>query len=313
MPPRLFGYACINMTLSEGKPSDRVSNSRTYRMASHSLERASDICYQNAKDLIKILKWNEDNNIKYFRISSDMFPFMDHLDLKYCLDDLSNAKWIRKTLSEAGEFARNHGHRLSMHPGQYTCIASPDESIVSKSLLCLEMHSLIGDLIGMGNDFNINIHVGGTYEGKHETADRFCKSFDKLSNTCKSRLTVENDDKESQWKTEELHQLIHSKINIPLCFDIHHWDCAKGDFSTPQDAYKLAESTWVDIIPEVHYSEPKDPNSNGADYRAHSDFCSKEIPTLSHNPYDLMIEAKMKEQAVLKYFNLTKQFQLVTI
>lgn len=294
-----LGYPCQNITLSDTNPVDRVMNSRTYRMASHSLEKASDICYQNAKDLLKIFKWNEDNSIKYFRISSDMFPFMDHPDHQYKLDQLKNSKWIRKALAEAGEFARDNGHRISMHPGQYTCIASPNEDIVKKSLLSLEMHNLIGDLLGMGDDFNINIHVGGTYDSKPHTADRFCKSFNELSSGCKSRLTVENDDKESQWHIEELHELIHAKIGIPLCFDIHHWDCAKGDFVTPQDAYAVAEGTWGDIIPEVHYSEPREPNGIGQKYRSHSDYIKNEIPYLSDSPYDLMIEAKMKEKALL--------------
>lgn len=287
------------MTLSEVKAIDRVMNSRTYRMASHSLEKASDICYQNAKDLLKILKWNEDNSIKYFRISSDMFPFMDHPYLQYKLDDLKNSKWIRKTLREAGEYARNHGHRLSMHPGQYTCIASPNEEVVVKSLLCLEMHNLIAELLGAGDDFNINIHVGGTYEGKTNAATRFCNNFKRLSPACQSRLTVENDDKPNQWHIEELYEMIHLEIGIPLCFDIHHWRCAKGDFSSLQDAYLVAEKTWGDVIPEVHYSEPRQFNGSAAKYRAHSDYLEFMPADLSDKPYDLMIEAKMKEKALL--------------
>lgn len=307
MPELRQGYACLNTTLSYGKASERVTNSRTYRMANHSLDKASDICYANARDLINILKWNEKHGIKYFRISSDMFPFMDHPDHQYKLDDLKNAKWIRKTLNEAGQYALDHGHRLSMHPGQYTCIASPNEDIVDKSLLCLEMHNLIAELLGANPEFKINIHVGGTYDGKTDTAIRFCKNFERLSESCQSRLTVENDDKDSQWHIEELYDLIHKNIGIALCFDIHHWDCAKGDFSNVTDAYVIAESTWNGVIPEVHYSEPKDPNSNGQSYRAHSDYCVNAAPVLSDKPYDLMIEAKMKEKAVLKYRCLTNK------
>lgn len=296
-----IGYPCQNLTLSaDVKKADRVMTSRTYRMASHTLDRASDVCYQNAKDLLKILQWNEAHGIKYFRISSDMFPFMDHPDLRYVLSELSNARWIRKTLAEAGEYAREHGHRLSMHPGQYTCIASPNEDTVAKSLLCLEMHNLIANLLGAGPDFKINIHVGGTYEGKVSTAARFCNNFNRLSPECQARLTVENDDKESQWTIEELHEFIYLEIGTALCFDVHHWDCSKGSFHAAADAYKVAEETWGDIIPEVHYSEPKDPNGKGQAYRSHSDFIVHNPPILSWKPYDLMLEAKMKEKALVK-------------
>ena len=255
-----LGYACINSTLSDPKTvkkKERVFTGRTYRMARHSLEVASDIAYANVYDLKKILKWNEDNSIKYFRISSDLFPFMDHPNLAYKLDDLKLSQHIRGVLHGVGLFARKHGHRLSMHPGPYTCIASPNEDVVVKSLLCLEMHNLIAELLGAGDDFKINIHVGGTYEGKAETAARFCKNFYRLSPACQARLTVENDDKESQWHIEELHKLIHSEIGVALCFDIHHWNCAKGDLAKVEYAYMLAEKTWGDIIPEVHYSDLK--------------------------------------------------------
>lgn len=313
MSIRHLGYACLNVTLSEGKPSERVTNSRTYRLASHSLEKASDISYANAHDLLRILKWNESKGIKYFRISSDMFPFMDHPDKRYQLDDLKNAKWIRKTLSEAGQYAQEHGHRLSMHPGQYTCIASPNQDTVNKSLLCLEMHNLVADLLGAGPEFKINIHVGGTYDGKADTADRFCNSFEQLSPSCQSRLTVENDDKESMWAIEELKDMIYDRIGISLCFDIHHWDCHKGSFYDAVDAYKVAESTWDGIVPEVHYSEPKDPNGTGQKYRSHSDYCINPAPILSDEPYDLMLEAKMKEKALLKYRRLTKNVENATM
>ena len=300
---RHLGYACINMTLSEGKPSERVTNSRTYRIKSHTLEKASDICYANARDLINILRWNENNEIRYFRISSDMFPFMDHPDKGYKLDDLKNAKWIRKTLAEAGEFAREHGHRLSMHPGPYTCIASPKDDVVKKSLLCLEMHNLIAELLGAGPDFKINIHVGGTYEGKDETAERFCRAFELLSPSCQSRLTVENDDKYGQWGIHELHKMIHKRIGVALCFDIHHHECY---YNNNYDEYlhvnyqELVEPTWGDVVPEVHYSEPRDIDSLGQGYRAHSDYVTRDVPILSDNQYDLMLETKMKEKALIK-------------
>ena len=301
---RHLGYACNCMTLSDPKTvkkKERVFTCRTYRMARHSLEVASDIGYANAYDLKKILQWNEDNSIKYFRISSDMFPFMDHPDLAYKLDDLKLSKHIRGVLHGAGKFARDNGHRLSMHPGPYTCIASPNEDVVAKSLLCLEMHNLIAELLGAGDDFKINIHVGGTYEGKAETAARFCKNFYRLSPACQARLTVENDDKPSQWAIEELHDMIHTKIGLALCFDIHHFHCHKGDFSNSIDAYKVAEPTWRNVVPEVHYSEPREYNGSAAKYRAHSDYLEHMPADLSDNPYDLMLETKMKEKALLSW------------
>ena len=64
---------------------------------------------------------------------------MDHPELKYTVDDLATAHAIKGVMLNVGETARKNDIRLSMHPGPYTCLASPNEDVVAKSLLCLEM------------------------------------------------------------------------------------------------------------------------------------------------------------------------------
>lgn len=67
----------------------------------------------NARDLVKMLRWNERYGIKFMRLSSEMFPFASHEKYGYKL-----APFASKVLAEAGRVAAQLGHRLTMHPGQ---------------------------------------------------------------------------------------------------------------------------------------------------------------------------------------------------
>lgn len=76
---------------------------------------------QNMRDLLELIQWNEDNNIRFMRLSSEMFPFASHGDYGY---DLSYAQ---EELTAAGDLAKKYGHRLTTHPGQVRtrrCVSS---------------------------------------------------------------------------------------------------------------------------------------------------------------------------------------------
>ena len=62
---------------------------------------ASELALQNVKDLKKIVEWNERNNIKFYRMSSDIFPWMS----EYQFSDLPDYNEICYELDQVGEFA----------------------------------------------------------------------------------------------------------------------------------------------------------------------------------------------------------------
>ena len=255
----------------------------------------------NSADLLPILRWNAKNGIRFFRIGSGIFPFMDHPTLGYDLVDLEAAHRVAvcANLSAAGAFAKANGMRLSCHPGPYTCLGSPKPDIVDKSITSLRMHSLLPDLLGYGEEFAINIHVGGVYEDKAATAKRFVAVYEQLPPLLRQRLTVENDDKASMWSMGDLVRLVHDRCGVKLVLDVHHHRfCDGGD--TLRTAAALAFSTWIGFseIPKVHYSESR-PDARP---QAHSDYLKESIPDLSdHTEYDIMIEAKAKDLALLEY------------
>ena len=301
-----LGYACINTNLNTLPKKQRVTTNRSMvkrTFKERGLPYASELALQNCKDLLTVLKWNHANGIHFFRLSSDLFPWAS----EYNLSDLPDYDDICLALQEAGDFAHDNGHRITTHPGPFNVLGSPKESVVIKTIKELNTHSEIFDMMGLPDTpyAKINIHVGGTYGGDFAgTAERFCRNFLKLSTSCQNRLTIENDDKASMWSTRHLYDYIYKVIRIPIVFDYHHHKFCSGG-QTEQEALELAMSTWQDVKPVVHYSQDRSVEHNDPKIRpqAHSDYVYDYIDTYG-NEVDIMVEAKAKELAVLKYKEL---------
>jgi UV DNA damage endonuclease len=289
-----IGYACINMTLGSQKTKVTTNRGMVRKtFDSKGLPYVSELVIQNIKDLSTIIRWNESKGIRFYRMSSDMFPWMS----EYNFEDLPNYETIVKLLREVGDLSKKYNHRLTFHPGPFNVLASPNKDVVIKTISDLNKHSQIMDMMGLSTTpYNkINIHVGGVYGDKQSALERWCDNFYMLDDKTKSRLTVENDDKISAYTTEDL-MFIHEKTGIPIVFDYHHHTCHSNGMSH-QDALSLAITTWPnDITPIVHISEPRDDKN----FRAHHDYVLSEVNTYGYN-LDIMMEAKAKELAVLEY------------
>ena len=291
-----LGYACINMSLGKNVTTNRSMVKRTFN--SKGLDYVSELALANSKDLLKILVWNKNNNIKFFRLSSAMVPWGDGLDLT----TLKDYNEISTALRKAGDYAKANGIRITSHPGPFVVLTSPKENVVEAAIKDLELHGKIFDLLGLSQTpYNkINIHCNGVYGDKLSAMDRFCENYLKLSDSVKKRLTVENDDKASMYNVKDL-MYIHNRINIPIVFDYHHHLFNTGDLSE-EEALKLAITTWGDITPVVHYSESKalHEENNKLKPQAHSDYI-KSLPNTYGLNVDIMVEAKAKELAILPF------------
>lgn len=309
---QVLGYACINMGMSEQPKKRRVTTNRSMikrTFQQKGLPYASELALQNCKDLIKILKWNHQNDIHFFRMSSEIFPWAS----EYQLSDLPDYKEICKALEEAGSFARSVGQRLTCHPGPFNKLTSPKEHVIKNTIRDLEIHGELMDLLGMPRTpwAKLNIHVGATYGDKPFAISNFCRNFEKLPESVKTRLTVENDDRESLYSTAELVDEIHSRIGIPVVHDFHHHLFTNRGMSQ-EEALGLACKTWGDVTPVVHYSESRAQEHNDPNIKpqAHSDMIFNYIDTFGYDVH-IMIEAKHKELALLEYRNMYQQKMLL--
>ena len=300
-----LGYACINMTLSGQKPKVTTNRSMIKKTFSEKgLDYAGELGMLNAADLSKILKWNVDNNIKCFRLSSEFFPWAS----EYKFEDLPQYLRIKTLLAGAGNYAKQNGLRLTSHPGPFNVLVSPREHVVENTITDLRIHGEIFDMLGLSRTpYNkINIHCNGVYGDKISAMDRFCKNFERLPQSVQTRLTVENDDKASMYSVKDL-MYIHERIGIPIVFDYHHHKFCTGDLSE-QEALELALSTWPkSITPIVHYSESKMLHESNEKLKpqAHSDYINT-LPDTYGNDVDIMVEAKAKELSILPFINSNK-------
>jgi len=279
------------MSMGKKVSTNRTMVKRTFQQKG--LDYVSELALLNAKDIIKILEWNRMNGIKFFRLSSALIPWGDHIDLT----QLKDYKEIKSELKKAGDFAKFWGIRITSHPGPFVVLTSPKEEVIKNSIADLELHGKVFDMMGLSKTpYNkINIHCNGVYGDKKSAMDRFCKNFKRLSKSVQSRLTVENDDKASMYSVCDL-MYIHERIKIPIVFDYHHYQFCKGVL-TEDEALEMAASTWPwNIRPVVHYSESKEGNKP----QAHSDYI-KQLPNTYGFDVDIMVEAKAKELAILPF------------
>ena len=295
-----MGYACINMNLSKSKPRVTTNRSMIKRtFTEKGLPYASELTLQNCKDLLTILKWNNDNGFDFFRMSSDIIPWAS----EYNICDLPDYDEIKSVLKECGDFATDNNIRITKHPGPFNVLTSPHPHVVDNCIKDLSIHGEVMDMMGLSRTpYNkINIHIGGVYGDKKSAMERFCKNFERLPELVKSRLTVENDDKATMYSVKDLFYGVYAVIGIPIVFDYHHHRFNDGGL-TEEGALKVAISTWGDIKPVVHYSESRNIEQEDDKIRpqAHSDYVYDYIDTYG-NEVDIMVEAKAKELAVLKY------------
>jgi UV DNA damage endonuclease len=296
-----LGYACINTGLSNNKiMTNRTMRRKTFD--SKGLDYVSELALQNVKDLKTIVMWNNEMGIKLFRLSSQIFPWME----EYEFSDLKDYKEICDLMMEIGEIATDNGQRLTMHPGPYHCLASPNPNVVKRTIIGLNKHSEQFDMMGFYSDpspYNkINIHVGGAYNDKKSTLKRFCKNFELLDENTKKRLVIENDDSPNEFSVKELFDGVYQQIGIPITFDYFHHTFNTGGL-TEEEALKMASITWPDGITQCcHYSESRRKEKLDESIRpqAHSDIIYNKINTYGLEP-DIVIEAKLKEQAIFNY------------
>jgi UV DNA damage endonuclease len=291
-----LGYADKNYHLSEkGIRAGRGMQKKTFR--DKGLEYVGELAEQNCRDLKKIVKWNSEHEIYFYRITSSFIPWHN----RYQLQDLTNYNKIKQLLSEVGELADENNQRLTFHPGHFVKLASPTEDVAEKAIDELNSHGKFLDLIGAERSTynSINIHIGAHYSDKEETGKRFCENYRKLSESAKSRLTVENDDKESLWSVSELIEAVHDRIYIPVVYDrLHHR--FSGRTLSHRQAAEAAADTWNNK-PIMHYSESEQEHGNeDARPQSHSDKIEGPVKTYDTGS-DVMVEAKDKEKALLEY------------
>ena len=312
-----LGYACINMQLSYptqwgNKPrgTERITTNRSMIRRTYDakgIAYASELSLLNVQDLERVIDWNEANDIKFYRMSSDVFPWASEHEI----ERLPDYEQICEVLKRCGDKAKQYGQRITTHPGPFNKLTSPNERVVLNTIRDLEIHGQLFDLMGLPKTpyAKINIHVGAHYNDKSLAIGNFCRNFGRLSDSVQRRLTVENDDKASLYSTKELCEEIHSRIGIPVVHDFHHHEFCTGGIDQ-EEALLMAAMTWGDVTPVTHYSQSRSVEHSDPKIKpqAHSDSYWEPVNTYGLD-VDVMLECKHKEFGLYKMRELLQEHQ----
>lgn len=284
-----IGYACLTI----GVPDSGMKRLTLSQVTEKTL---FDCCEHNLSHLKNILLYNRENNLRFFRISSDVIPLASRVE-----NTLPWWEIFSQQLEELGSIAKQGSMRLSMHPGQYTVLNSPREDVVENAIEDLIYHARFLDSMGLDATHKLVLHVGGAYGNKDGALDRFAQNFAKLPQGVKGRLILENDDK--LYTIGEVLALAR-QVGCPAVFDnLHH--------SLNTDKTDKSEQTWIeecattwkagDGRQKIHYSQqdPKKKQGSHSPTISLDDFLAfhAELPDKG---IDIMLEVKDKNISALK-------------
>jgi UV DNA damage endonuclease len=193
-----------------------------------------------------------------------------------------------------------------MHPGQYTVLNSNRLDVVERSILELEYHTDVLDLMNQDADAKIVLHVGGVYGNKSKAMNRFVQTFQNLSDLIQRRLIIEND--ERSYTVQDC-ITIHEMTGVPIVVDNLHHD-ANNNGESFTSAFDLAKESWraEDGAPIIHYSSQEYGGRPGKhavsiDTRHFKSF----LYSLGKNEMDVMLEVKDKEKSAIKAIQIARQ------
>ena len=226
-----------------------------------------------------------DENLRMVRLSSDILPVYTEPRWKFFYGLPDVRAYCEREFGKVGDVARKRGVRLSMHPGQFTVLASESDDIVNRSIEEFEYHVDMVRWMGYGKsfqDFKVNVHISGR-RGPQGIID----TLQRLSPEARNVITIEND--ENAWGIESSLEL---EKHCALVLDVHHFWCREGTYISPtDDRFLRVIDSWRGASrPVIHYSVSREewlPNH-----------CTNTLPDK-----DLLIAAGHKKQKLRAHSN----------
>jgi len=285
-------------------------------------QRLWDIMEHNAAAAKRLIEYvgSLPAGLRMVRLGSNQLPCATESSWRYFWKKPDVVAYCEKHYGAVGEAARALDVRVSMHPGQFTVLASDDPEIVERSIEEFEYHADIIRWMGYGRkfqDFKCNVHISGR-KGPAGIKD----ALKRLSPEARNTITIEND--ENSWGLEASLELAD---DLALVLDVHHFWCKEGEYIySSDDRFKRVIDSWRGVRPVIHYSYsrnehlPADFNHDSmpdmkqlleaghkkAKLRAHSDYYPNPVVNeyaLSFLEYaDIMCEAKMKNLASIQLY-----------
>jgi len=282
-------------------------------------QRLWDIMVHNISAYRKLVEYvgSLPQELRMVRLGSDCLPVYTESSWSWFWRVPTVRAYCEREFAKVGDAARALDVRLSMHPGQFTVLASDNPEIVNRSIEEFEYHADIARWMGYGKsyqDFKINVHISGR-RGPQGIID----VLPRLSTEARNTITIENE--ENSWGIDSTLEL---SGHLGLVLDIHHHWCKTGEYiEATDDRFKRIIDSWRGVRPVIHYSVSRedylvdfptdtlpsfstliDQGYKKSKLRAHSDYMWNDAVNdwaLSFREHaDIMVECKAKNLATLK-------------
>jgi len=291
-----IGYACKTI----GVPN---TGTKGCLMKNASEERLLEIIDHNLNSLENTLDYAYKNEIGMFRICSELIPFGS--------SPVNRIHWwdvYKERFKQIGNKIKHYGIRVSMHPGQYTVLNSENIEVAARAADDLCYHARVLDSLMLGPEHKIVLHIGGLYNNRKRSMERFITNYKLLDDSVRSRLVIENDD--NCYCIEDVLS-IAGKINIPVVYDYLHDIINPGLNKKSHVEWILAcKKTWTepDGVQKIHYSQ----QAHGKSAGSHSETIDIDQFLSFYNSIkeleaDIMLEVKDKNLSAVKCIKAVKR------
>lgn len=282
-----LGLVCI--TASKEVRYKTVTRKRLLQFSEDEQEKILENLYaENLQRLNLAIDFCLKNQLRLYRITSNLFPFADTELGEKVLNQFNEELW------EIGKRVQGAGIRLVVHPDQFVVLSSDNPDVVATSIKLLKMHAMILDKLGQPQSPWAVMEVHG---GKSDRSEQLVKVIRTLPEAIRSRLALEND--EYAYSAQEILDICR-QAGIPMVFDAHHHiiheQLDSYDHPSVAQMQAAAQSTWP--VPEwqlVHISNGREAFRD----RHHSDLITVMPSSYRSVPW-IEVEAKLKEEAIAK-------------
>lgn len=253
-----LGYVAIALNLPNVTSSSHVTFTRYEKLISDEerINLLKKVTLSNLNDLYTILKYNIENQIHFYRITSRLVP-------------------------------------LATHPDQFNVLNSAREEVVEATIRdLLYHHALFEDMdYPMGK---MVLHIGSTQGGKEKAIERFIENFNKAPKEIRDKLILENDDK--SFTAKEVLSICKAVKAPMVLDIHHHLCNNDGEELDLEEIFSTWEGTSLPPKIHISSPKDGPKDRRHADYINPMDFIhfiekAKELNT----DIDIMLESKKKD------------------
>lgn len=300
-----LGYVAMSLLLENASPSQTMTVKQFEQIADRqaAIRRLERISISNLENCLRLLKHNKAFDISFFRLSSRLVPLVNHP----LTEGWAFERPLAPLLKEIGEFSKQARMRIDFHPDHFVVLNNRSKEIFEKSLQALFFHYKLLKKMNISPVHRCVLHIGGKKEGREAGLEQFISNFSHIPRPLQQMIMIENDDVSY---TIEDALYLGEKLNIPVVFDLHHYD-VNHESTDLAALWKRVVQTWShsQFPVKIHISSPKEKEKD----KRHHDFIQAErfyaflaLIAGTVDQLDVMIEAKQKDKAL---FRLTEDLQ----